>query len=1393
MNWGFRNAICCLLFSLPFCAIYAQEYLFDIEQFTTEDGLSHNQVRCIFEDSRGILWIGTPNGLNRFDGESFKLFTKEKHGLSTNLVESIVEDKDGMLWLKVDAVTQTYRGSGITIFNPFKERAEDNANYLGSSLPFNVNAIQEIRAGPERAIFLSTTDSTALIYKGKSNYSEKDIIKLPTDIFIHIPFLWEKSDTTFWIGTGGYEYGNINDLRPDITDLVKIDSKGNILKKIQSPYLAQTPKLGYKNSVNKLLYFTYFDKSNQFIFYHYQLEDDQLRVMKFWQNGKRIDLSKAGTIQYLDEESGLMIISDNYSPDGANRRTYFYFIKALGKWDYEILSEGILPIQGSAINIIKAQNSIWFQSAGSGLYRLKLRAKKFQIFNSGVQQRNLITDVANRIWISAKDAYADDNFFSLGFRAHSEILVKDELDCIWGYHYHYQTLVQACPPDYKPQYFIDKLNAFDRAKGYSHFFKDNNKRIWVFPSAQILNSNGELSPFKSKTALDSLEFFTVYHVWQAVDNNFWVATGGALFELDENLNLLGTYNQSGNGKYYLPSDNVHHFQVDRDGIFWLACGGEGLIRWDRKKETIRQFTKNDGLASNILHAVYEDDYGFLWLNSENGIIRFNKEIFTSTRYGMEAGISNLEGNSRSHFRDEDGTLYFGSYVGVTEFHPNDFINDGGDFRPDEIKIFSIYQKDVRTGKIINLLPNYMEKGWLELTNRRAFLEVSFVPPDIDVIRNSRFEYQLKGENEDWIQLEKNKMTLADLPYGTYEVKVRNSDFNLNSTPVLTIPISNPAPFYLQWWFFLFSFVGVILTSIIYGRIRTKNLKLQREKLREEVAKQTSTIQEKNQLLEKQATELRNLDEVKSRFFAHVSHELRTPLTLLLGPIQSVLKRNRLENRDFTLLKLAKENGQQLLGMINQILDLTKLESGKLELQEETVDLYSLVRRIYSFFESHAELKGIEMQFHYEPDRYLKVWLDGGKFETLLNNLLSNALKFTTKNGEVVLKIIEKPNRINIEVSDTGRGIHPDDLPYVFDRYFQTSQKDVAAEGGSGIGLAICKEFAELLGGTLGVTSELGKGTQFHFEFPKKEVLANTTLTPQKAGATANGAEIKQSSIKSIAEETSAEEKPTILLVEDNHSLRDYIVYILETQYNVITATNGQEALERLTVDGGQQTENAEKNRPPSTINHQPSLIISDVMMPIMDGFQFLKELKSKEKWRGIPVVMLTARAALSDKLNALRIGVDDYMTKPFEEEELLTRIQNLLNNLTERQLWREKQSNGHQLPAIMSGEDAQWLEDLENVLKEKLGDFNLTAEQLASDLNLSRRQFFRRVKMLTGLTPNQYMLEIKYNHARYLFENRIKSSVKAVAFEIGVKDVKYFSKQFKQRFGKLPSEYFMNA
>jgi len=515
-------------------------------------------------------------------------------------------------------------------------------------------------------------------------------------------------------------------------------------------------------------------------------------------------------------------------------------------------------------------------------------------------------------------------------------------------------------------------------------------------------------------------------------------------------------------------------------------------------------------------------------------------------------------------------------------------------------------------------------------------------------------------------------------------------------------------------------------------------------------------------------QLAELNTAKSKFFANISHELRTPLTLILGPLEAALQgsHNVGPEKLRQTMETVRRNSRKLLALVEEILDLSKLESNKLEVRAETIALKPFMQRLFHNFESGAELKGIQYHFNYLLDNDLHIQTDRKKLEKIINNLIGNALKFTSVGGEVSVTVYEAENQLIVKVKDSGRGIHPDDLPYVFDRYFQSRQPDAPIEGGAGIGLALSREYAMLLGGSLHAKSKWQEGSIFTLEMPKNMIRQDLVVEDEPFTAYVE--------LDHVALSKTTNPVAKLLIVEDNLEMQQYIRETLGESYALQTAFDGQAAWELL--------QNGE---------FKPDLIVSDVMMPEMDGFTLLEKLKQDLSLFAIPVVMLTARAEMADKLRALTIGVDDYLTKPFVPEELLARVHNLLSRVRDRrQPDDEMQKTAEPEQATSSPADLRWLHEVEAILRRELNNPQYNLFDLSDEMALSERQLNRRIKRITGLSPNKYIREIKLAHARQMLENGEVGTVAEAAYAVGFDTPHYFTRLYEERFGKRPVDYF---
>ena len=537
--------------------------------------------------------------------------------------------------------------------------------------------------------------------------------------------------------------------------------------------------------------------------------------------------------------------------------------------------------------------------------------------------------------------------------------------------------------------------------------------------------------------------------------------------------------------------------------------------------------------------------------------------------------------------------------------------------------------------------------------------------------------------------------------------------------------------------------------------RTREIEIQKDKIE----------QDKN-IIEQQAEKLKELNAVQSRWFTNIAHELRTPLTLILGPIRQFLKTHtgKTTKTEIANIQLAEKNSTSLLKLVNEILDVSKLESNRLKIHKTPTDLTSLIKESAAHFDSFAVEKGVMLEMQTPVD--IEVNIDKDQVQKILINLVSNALKFTHAGGKVTVSAEHISDEgIIISVADTGDGIAEEDLPHIFERYFQTSDTKRINQGGAGIGLALSQELARLHGGTISAESQVGKGSTFSLFLPEELIITSKNQVSVQSIDTTISPLI--TSVKSPHHIIPGDgDRPLILLVEDNPDMRKYIRGFMAVNYEIVEAADGVEALEHV-----------------KEIN--PELIISDIMMPRMDGITLAKTIKSDENFSHLPFITLTAKADEPDKIAALRTGIDDYLTKPFNAEELEARATNLIQNYRARKAVFQKDADEIAEPAYQDKQIAA----MKALVMEHIQDSAFTVSMLAESQHTTERSLNRFLQKATGLSPGKFIREIKLQHARRLLEARQYPTVQEVAYAIGFEKVSHFITLFSERFGKKPSEY----
>lgn len=806
----------------------------------------------------------------------------------------------------------------------------------------------------------------------------------------------------------------------------------------------------------------------------------------------------------------------------------------------------------------------------------------------------------------------------------------------------------------------------------------------------------------------------------------------------------------------LPSVIVNALYVKKNSLYLGTPLGLAVLTFQNGKVKLDTlFDASNGLTHDFICSIEEDSGGRFWLSTTTSLTRYDSRTGKFTNYDREDGVMINSFHIGSSFRGNSGELYFGGSNGVIRFRPEEI---GQDFTVPQIVWTSLMvnNKTLEAGELVNnetiLSKAIQYTSQIALGYQQNHLSLSFAANDFLGSDNITYLYRLKGFDDKWVNLGgKNEISFTGLRPGKYELLVKASRNNKDWSPEKRLLIHIGVPPWLSWYAFLFYFLVLAAGLYLFNLISTRQARLKADLRIVQIEKEKEHA----------------LNEAKINFFTNISHEFRTPLTLIMSPVAEILDDLNLNGTLREKMILVESNAKRMLNLINQLLDFRKSEHGLLKLNRVRSDMVGFAREVYLSFQNIARNKQITYSFDTDLDQ-APVNFDRDQMEIVLCNLLSNAFKYTSHGGSVVVRVYYHEDQIRIDVEDDGIGLSEESMGNVFDRFYQVQNAQTAKMVGSGIGLAFSKNIIDLHEGEIRVSSELGKGTCFTVLLPFERAAVLSPLPTEPETEAAENQNWLQSASLDVGKQR---RKETLLLVDDNEDIRAYLNSLLKNDFTIIEAENGLVAL------GVAQSK-------------LPDLIISDVMMPEMDGITFCQEIKQQIATSHIPVILLTARSSVVYEVNGLQTGADDYITKPFNPIIIKTRIHNILEN--------RKKLRDHYLNRVRFEPDSLEVNEIDldalfidkaiKLVNENLQNEEFGIEAMVEHLFMSQSTLYRKIKSLTGLSLTGFIRSVKLKKAAQLIlQNDTKLS--HVAYEVGFNDYKHFRKSFQQQFGCLPSDY----
>jgi signal transduction histidine kinase/ligand-binding sensor domain-containing protein/DNA-binding response OmpR family regulator len=1319
---------------LGFSALgFSQEY--PVKFLDISDGLSNNSVTTIFQDNDGYMWFGTYDGLNRYDGYNFKVYRNrinDKKSLSFNTVYNIEGDSKKNIWVGGSNGISIYNKTKA-IFHPVKYLSSDNKPKVLKDIIHQTNAVTD-------NLVLVASQNLGLIAFENGSFVGKHIPlkvlgnNISIDTYDAITIQQDRKNNSCWvyirnIGISNYNYKSkslkvVFPLSIEVKSM-KFSAEGNLwLGTDEGLFLFDLKKgtlsdnyFSEKCSVSDIL----LDKKNEL-----WITTDGCGIYKVANNGKK-------AISYNTLKNNPLVKSNSvwslYEDKSGNKwfgtlRGGISMLSNTPKYFKSIRYNSSEPTDNFILSFCEDEkHNIWVGTDGAGLKYWDRKNNTYVNYGNKLSSgfiTGITRDTNNEIWLST-----------------------------WAGG------INKINP---------KTNTVTHFSCYNPFTKQIEKNIWFVHKDSKGNiwasatNEGSLYIFdrqKNSFVIFDKSITNLQCLTETSDGKLWAGNYSSLFSIEKNSR---TINKIAIGN---PIRSIHE---DKDKNLWLGTQEGGLLLFDRKTNTFKRLTTDDGLPSNTVLRILEDKEGNLWISTYNGICRFDKKRKTFRNFSVNDGLQSNQFSFNAGIKLASGEFLFGG------------INGFNIFFPEAIKGFNQKNNLLLTDFYVNNQP--IEETNAEVLSEQdsdkikevslsydqTTLSLEFVALNYNNADKINYAYYLEGWDEQWNYVgQTRKANYSRLPEGNYTFKVKTTNFKggWNKEENL-INITVLPPWYRTWWAYtLYLLAGV---AGIFAYIRYN--------------KNKEELKYKVKIAELESKKEKEIAEKQSSMFTYISHEFRTPLSLIINPLKKAVQKENVENGSSgSDLAIAHRNARRLLSLVDQLLLFRKAENDADSLRLSNINVNSLCNEVYQCFVNQAKEKNIRYNFNI-PDHEIEIIGDYEKIEISLFNLMSNAFKYTPTGGEINLNLTENSNEVILEIADNGDGIEKKDIEVIFEKFKQINSK-VSVGTGFGIGLYIVKYFVDKHKGKVSCISEIGKGSIFKLTFLKGSSHFNNIEITNVAAKRSqlfdeliidDGEENKPVIVsESDFQKVMLTDKRTVLIIDDNAEIRAYLIKLFSEAYVVFSAENGEEGLKQ-------------------TKKHMPDLVISDITMDNMDGLELCRKIKEDNALSHIPVILLTASKNPETHLQGISDGADDYITKPFDDDILMARVESLLKN---RSMLRKYfldsitlQENKQKVPV----EYQEILKKCIDIVEANIHKRDFTIKNFALEMGMSHRTLYTKIKIISGQTLNAFIRSVRIRRAAMLMLTEDINITQASA-EVGFEDPKYFRQQFVKLFGMTPSEY----